>query len=156
MRTASTKALQSHFLMIASWGVSKSPTGQCVRFFCNLHLRAFCVGRGVAIACSLLGSGDTATLRRGQPLQYLFILLGGDNEPFFVFLVKPAHYVSLSRPRSFAKLLSHGLPSRDIMEGGPVEAWLQELDSLFQDKISKTKIACAKARAALGWPPRKF
>ena len=66
-----------------------------------------------------------------------------------------AHYVSLSRPRSFAQLLSHGLPSREVIEGGPPEAWLAELDSLFKDKIAKTKTACAKARAALGWPARK-
>lgn len=66
-----------------------------------------------------------------------------------------AHYVSLSRPRSFAQLLSHGLPSREVIEGGPPEAWLAELDDLFKEKIAKTKIACAKARAVLGWPPRK-
>jgi hypothetical protein len=65
-----------------------------------------------------------------------------------------AHYVSLSRPRSFAQLLSHGLPSRDVIESGPPEGWLTELDSVFGDKIAKTKVACAKARAELGWPAR--
>ena len=30
-----------------------------------------------------------------------------------------AYYVSLSRPRSFAQLLSHGLPDRGIIEAGP-------------------------------------
>ena len=30
-----------------------------------------------------------------------------------------AYYVSLSRPRSFGQLLSHGLPDRSIVEGGP-------------------------------------
>ena len=32
-----------------------------------------------------------------------------------------ATYVSLSRPRSFNNLLSHGLPDRDVIEGGPPE-----------------------------------
>merc|ERR1712023_55424 len=33
-----------------------------------------------------------------------------------------ACYVSLSRPRRLANLLSHGLPDRDIIEGGPQES----------------------------------
>ena len=66
-----------------------------------------------------------------------------------------AHYVSLSRPRSFAQLLSHGLPSREVIEGGPPEDWLAELDKFFKDKIQKTKVACSKARAELRWPARK-
>ena len=66
-----------------------------------------------------------------------------------------AHYVSLSRPRSFAQLLSHGLPSREVIEGGPPEDLLAELDNLFKEKIQKTKVACAKARADLAWPARK-
>jgi hypothetical protein len=65
-----------------------------------------------------------------------------------------AHYVSLSRPRGLDKMLSHGLPSREVIEGGPPEAWLAELDALFEDKIQKTKRDCVKARAALGWPAR--
>ena len=32
-----------------------------------------------------------------------------------------ATYVSLSRPRSFSNLLSHGLPDRTVIEGGPPE-----------------------------------
>ena len=32
-----------------------------------------------------------------------------------------AYYVSLSRPRSFSRMLSHGLPDRDIIEGCPPE-----------------------------------
>ena len=67
-----------------------------------------------------------------------------------------AHYVSLSRPRNLSQMLSHGLPSREVIEGGPPEAWLTELDTLFEDKIEKTKRECAKARAALGWPARKI
>ncbi len=66
-----------------------------------------------------------------------------------------AHYVSLSRPRSLAQLLSHDLPSREVIEAGPPEAWLAELDELFKEKIHKTKAACAKARAELGWPTRE-
>ena len=66
-----------------------------------------------------------------------------------------AHYVSLSRPRSVGQMLSHGLPSREVIEGGPPEAWLAELDTLFGDKTEKTKRELAKARAALGWPARK-
>ena len=32
-----------------------------------------------------------------------------------------AYYVSLSRPRSFRQLLSHGLPEREVIESGPPE-----------------------------------
>ena len=32
-----------------------------------------------------------------------------------------AYYVSLLRPRSFSRFLSHGLPDRSIIEGGPPE-----------------------------------
>ena len=66
-----------------------------------------------------------------------------------------AYYVSLSRPRSFARLLSHGLPDRAIIEGGPPEEIAKALRELFADKIASTKIACAKARKAMGWPARK-
>ena len=65
-----------------------------------------------------------------------------------------AYYVSLSRPRSFGQLLSHGLPDRSIIEPGPPEEIAKEFDELFADKIARTKIACAKARQALGWPAR--
>ena len=65
-----------------------------------------------------------------------------------------AHYVSLSRPRGLDKMLSHGLPSREVIESEPPEAWLAELDALFEDKIEKTKRDCLKARAALGWRAR--
>ena len=65
-----------------------------------------------------------------------------------------AYYVSLSRPRSFGQLLSHGLPDRSIIESGPPEEIAKEFDELFADKIATTKIACAKARQALGWPAR--
>ena len=65
-----------------------------------------------------------------------------------------AYYVSLSRPRSFGQLLSHGLPDRSIIESGPPEDIAKEFDELFADKIARTKIACAKARQALGWPAR--
>ena len=65
-----------------------------------------------------------------------------------------AYYVSLSRPRSFDRLLSHGLPDRGVIEGGPPEQIAQAFDDLFAEKIATTKIACANARRALGWPVR--
>jgi hypothetical protein len=66
-----------------------------------------------------------------------------------------AYYVSLSRPRSFSKLLSHGLPSREVIEAGPPEAITDAFKELFSEKIAATKLACIKARAELGWPKRK-
>ena len=65
-----------------------------------------------------------------------------------------AYYVSLSRPRSFKQLLSHGLPEREIIESGPPEDIAKVFVTLFSQKIAKTKIACAKARRELGWPER--
>ena len=65
-----------------------------------------------------------------------------------------AYYVSLSRPRSFGNLLSHGLPDRSIIESGPPEQIAKAFDELFAEKIAATKIACAKARQELGWPAR--
>ena len=67
-----------------------------------------------------------------------------------------AYYVSLSRPRKFANLLSHGLPEREILEGGPPEDIANALKELFADKIATTKVAMAKARKALKWPVRKL
>ena len=66
-----------------------------------------------------------------------------------------AYYVSLSRPRSFRQLLSHGLPEREVIESGPPEEIANAFQELFADKIAKTKIACAKAREEMGWPSRK-
>ena len=66
-----------------------------------------------------------------------------------------AYYVSLSRPRSFGQLLSHGLPERDVIESGPPEDISKAFKELFEDKIDKTKIACAQARQEMGWPARK-
>ena len=63
-----------------------------------------------------------------------------------------AYYVSLSRPRSFAAMLSHGLPSRDIIEGGPPAQILDALKNLFGNRIAATKVAFAKAREEIGWP----
>jgi hypothetical protein len=65
-----------------------------------------------------------------------------------------AHYVILSRPRSFANLLSFGLPSRKILEAGPPKAIMEAFQRVFGDKIEKTKEACAEARRQLGWPAR--
>ena len=91
--------------------------------------------------------------------------LGKTADPGFIVhwtfpqgLKKPsiwlAYYVSLSRPRSFGQLLSHGLPDRSIIESGPPEQIAKEFDELFADEIAKTKIACAEARQAPGWPAR--
>ena len=66
-----------------------------------------------------------------------------------------ATYVSLSRPRRFKNLLSHGLPSRELIEGDPPEEIAAALDELFVKKIATTKEACAQARQRLTWPPRK-
>ena len=65
------------------------------------------------------------------------------------------YYVSLSRPRSFSQLLSHGLPDRDVIESGPPEDIVKAFQELFADKIAKTKVACAQARQEMGWPARK-
>ena len=45
-----------------------------------------------------------------------------------------AYYVSLSRPRSFSKMLSHGLPKREIIESGPPEAIASAFKELFEEK----------------------
>ena len=66
-----------------------------------------------------------------------------------------ATYVSLSRPRSFSNLLSHGLPDRAIIEGGPPQEIIEAFDELFTAKIAETKLACVKARSELGWPTRR-
>ncbi len=66
-----------------------------------------------------------------------------------------AYYVSLSRPRSFGQLLSHGLPDRAIIEGGPPESINSAFEELFSQKIAATKRACARARAKMGWPARR-
>ena len=66
-----------------------------------------------------------------------------------------AYYVILSRPRSFSRLLCHTLPDRSIIEGGPPSSISDALEELFAKKIKDTKIACAKARAQMGWPARR-
>ena len=65
-----------------------------------------------------------------------------------------AYYVILSRPRGFSRLLSHGLPDRDILEGGPPQSITDAFNELFRTKIASTKRACARARADMGWPAR--
>ena len=65
-----------------------------------------------------------------------------------------ATYVSLSRPRSFKNLLSHGLPDRELIESGPPADIAKAFKTLFETKIAKTKIACKKAREKMNWPPR--
>ena len=65
-----------------------------------------------------------------------------------------AYYVSLSRPRSFKNLLSHGLPDRNIIEGGPPKTISDAVQDMFGAKIVKTRLARAQARAEMGWPAR--
>ena len=65
-----------------------------------------------------------------------------------------AYYVSLSRPRGFSRLLSHGLPDRDVIEVPPEEI-TSAFEELFSKKIDATKRACARARAEMGWPARR-
>ena len=57
-----------------------------------------------------------------------------------------ACYGGLSRPRGLSRLLSHGLPDRDIVEGGPPEDITDASEELFSQPISTTKRACARAR----------
>ena len=66
-----------------------------------------------------------------------------------------AYYVALSRPRSFGQLLSHGLPERALIESGPPEETVKAFQALFGEKIAETKLACAKAREEMHWPPRR-
>ena len=66
-----------------------------------------------------------------------------------------AYYVILSRPRRISRLLSHGLPSRDIIEAGSPEEITAAFKKLFDKKIKQTKSACARARAQLNWPARR-
>lgn len=63
-------------------------------------------------------------------------------------------YVILSRPRSLATLLSFGLPSRELLEGGPPPEFLDSMDALFADKVAHTFAAASHARAQCGWPAR--
>ena len=52
-------------------------------------------------------------------------------------------------------MLSHGLPSRELIESGLPEDTAEAFAELFTDKIAATKIACAAARRELGWPARQ-
>ncbi len=63
-----------------------------------------------------------------------------------------AFHVSLSRPRSFFRLLSHGLPDKDIIEGGPPTSITQAFEEFFETKIAATTLACFRARAEMGLP----
>ena len=65
-----------------------------------------------------------------------------------------SYYVGLSRPRALSKLLSFGEPDRDIIEGGPPEEIVAAFKQFFEEKIPATKKAAARARKAMGWPPR--
>ena len=47
---------------------------------------------------------------------------------------------------SLSRLLSHGLPDRDIIEGGPPESITNATEELSSEKMAATKQACARAR----------
>ena len=49
-----------------------------------------------------------------------------------------ACYVSLYRPREIARMLSHGLPDKSIIEGGPPENITTAFAHCFADKIVST------------------
>ena len=63
-----------------------------------------------------------------------------------------AYYVSSSRPRSFSRLPSHGVPDR-VIDGTPPQSITDAFDMLLNAKIADTKQACVDARAAMGWQP---
>ena len=65
-----------------------------------------------------------------------------------------AYYVSLSRPRSLSRLLCRSTPDRGLIEGGPPASISDAFKKLFGSKIEETKVACAQARKAMGWPSR--
>ena len=46
------------------------------------------------------------------------------------------------------------MPDREIIEGGPPDSIADAFQTMFAEKIAKTKVACAKARAEMGWPAR--
>ena len=46
------------------------------------------------------------------------------------------------------------MPDREIIEGGPPDSIADAFQKMFAAKIAKTKVACAKARAEMGWPAR--
>ena len=45
------------------------------------------------------------------------------------------YYVSLSCPRGFSRWLSHGLPDRDIIEGGPPKNITEAFEELFSTRL---------------------
>ena len=98
--------------------------------------------------CGLAHPGSPCAARCHTPCVYR--ALHGATQP--VSSIWLAYYVSLSRPRSFGQLLSHGLPDRSIIESGPPAQIAKAFAELFTEKIAATKIACAKARQELGWP----
>ena len=51
-----------------------------------------------------------------------------------------AYYVSLSRPRGFSRLLSHGLPDKDIIEGGPPKSITQAFEEFFEAKSRPARL----------------
>ncbi len=62
-------------------------------------------------------------------------------------------YVALSRPPSFAQLISIGLPTdlRNIIEGGPPEGILTRFDAMFQELEASTHLRAARIMAEMNW-----
>ena len=81
----------------------------------------------------------------------------GSVKAVLLSLLEGSLFLRCSDPtaNSPAVLLSHGLLSRDIIEGGPPEAITTAWQDLFHEKIQKTKLACAAARQYLDKPPRR-
>ena len=47
------------------------------------------------------------------------------------------------------------MPDRSIIESGPPESIADAFKELFTEQIAATKLACAAARAEMGWPARQ-
>ena len=61
--------------------------------------------------------------------------------------------MALSRPPSFAQLISVGLPDdlRNIIEGDPPEGILSRFNEMFKEKEDATRIRVAEVMRELGW-----
>ena len=64
-----------------------------------------------------------------------------------------ATYVALSRPPSFAQLISVGVPSdlREVIENGPPEGILTRFNDMFHDLEETTHLRATQVLQDLGW-----
>ena len=97
-------------------------------------------------ACSLYSLQGT-TAQPGLIAHFTMPTRLGDGMKWLIV------YVLLSRVPSLAQLRSIGLDDqvRGIIEKGPPGWLLDAFDKLVNEKLPRTKAACAKARASLGW-----